>query len=109
MKLKNFLKIIIFILISGFLLITLSGCSKSEVKTSSKSDIDTSYDVSLASINKILERNEQYEHVNSIIRNLEFDSYSYTLNIFCSENNDRQLTAASNKRIAEVIRKYGNL
>lgn len=102
MKIKKFFKIIIFILLSGVLLISLSGSRISEAKTYSNLDVDTSFDETLASINKILERNEQYEHVNSIIKNLEFDSYSYTIHVFGPENNDRQIMNEKTKRVVKI-------
>lgn len=111
MRVKNLVKIILFIFISTFLLISLSGCTMLELKTSSNPDIltiDTSYNSQLASINKILEKNAQYENIDSIIKNLEFDTVSYTLNIHCSLNNDKEIMAARNKRIAEIQRKFGN-
>lgn len=110
MKTKNIFKIIIFILLSGVLLISLSGCSKSEeTPPVSIKEIDNKFDTTLASINTTLEKNAKSENINSIIKKLKFDSYSYTVHIFGPENNDTQLRIASNKRIEQVIRKYGSI
>ena len=109
MNLKNILKIILFIFISSILLVILSGCSKSDLKISSNLEIDNSYDTTLTSINTILVKNEQYEYVDNIIKNLKYNTSSYTLNIFCRENNDKQLMTSRNKRIEQVINRYGSL
>ena len=99
MKIKNIYKIITFILIFGVLLMFLSGASKSEAK---ELEVDTSFDTILASINTILERNEQYENVDKIVKNIDFNTSSYTLNIFCNENNDRKILNDKNNRITRV-------
>jgi len=108
MKTKKIFKISLFIILSGLLLLSFSGCVKAE-NINTSLEVDEFYDVKLASINKILERNEEYQRIEAKIKRIKFDSYSYTLNIFCDENNDVQLMNARNKRIAEVIRKYGSL
>lgn len=94
MKLRN-----IFILLFGAILITLSLYSTVEAK---ELEVDTSMDATLASINQILERNEQYENLDSIIRNLEYNENSYTLNVFCKENNDKELITDCINRLARV-------
>jgi len=104
MKLKNIFKIILFILISIILLISLSGCGNTEIVNSSNSDVDTKFDEKLFSINNILEKTEEYKHADLIIKNLDYNSYSYTLNVFCRDNNDKQIMRARNKRIIQVER-----
>jgi len=109
MKTKNFVKIILFMLVSVFLLISLTGCAKTEPQVIAQITVDTSYDAQLASINKILERNEASERLDTILGNIKFDTYSYTLNVFCPKNNDKQIMKASNKRIEQVLLRYGSL
>lgn len=109
MNFKKILKIILFIFISGTILVFLSGCSKSDLNVSSNLEIDNSYDSIISSINTILEKNEQYEYVDTIIQNITHNTTSYKLNIFCKENNDKQIMNARNKRISEIERKYGSI
>jgi len=99
MKTKNILKIIFFILISGVLILFASGTSKVEAKTH---DVDTSFDKTLEDINKVLERNEQYEYIDSVINNIKVNGSSRTLRVFCSENNDKQIENSRNKRIERI-------
>jgi len=107
MKIKNIFKVITFILLSGALLLSLSGCSKNEeIVTSSNLEVDTSFDTTLTSINNVLERNEQYEQANSVIKNVKFDSSSYTYTAFGYKNNDKQIMNESNKRLAEIEKKF---
>jgi len=110
MKTKIIFKTILFIFLSSLLLISSTGFTKAEeIKNTSDLEIDTSYDITLSSINKILERTEDFNKADLIIKNIKFDSYSYTLNIFCEENNDRQILNARNKRLAELKARFGSL
>lgn len=99
MKTNKIFKIITFILLSGVLLMLLSGFNKVEAK---ELEIDTSFNETLASINTILERNEKYESVDTIIKNIKFNNYSYTLHVFCKENNDNQIMKAKTNRVYRI-------
>ena len=109
MKIKNILNIILFVFFSIVLLLSLSGCSKTEIPTSTQLEVDTSYDAALASINTALEKHEDYKYVDSILKNLKSDAHSYKLNIFCRENNDIKLRNERAKRIYQIEAKYGKL
>lgn len=108
MKTKNIGIIIGFICISILLLISLTGCTMLEETQISSApttqEVDTSYNTQLASINKLLEKNANYQHVDSVIKNLKFDTYSYTLHIFGKENNDKQILNARAKRLEQIAK-----
>lgn len=99
MKIKNIFKIMIFTLIFGGSLIILSGASISEAK---ELVVDTSFDTILSSINTILERNQQYENVDKIVKNINFNSCSDTSNVFCYENNDTKLLKVRDNRVNRI-------
>lgn len=100
MKTNKIFKIITFILLSSVLLVLLSGTSKAEAK---ELEVDTSFNDTLASINTILERNEKYESVDKVIKNINFNATSHTQHVFCRENNDNQITTNRNNRVNRVL------
>lgn len=99
MKTNKILKIITFIIISSIILVILFGASKAEAN---ELKIDTSFDKTLESINTILEKNEQYESVDKIIKNIKFNTTSHTIRVFSSENNDTQIMNAKTNRVSRI-------